>query len=125
MTHEQDIAKKIASMLDQATDDLDRTTLSRLADARRQAVELAAHSQHSSLLATVTGGLGEFLGQWYMQHRLAALVVLVALLLAAILLHQGLHQPMEADALLLASELPPEAYLDKGFDAWLEQSSLP
>lgn len=125
MTHEQDTARKIISLLDQTTDGIDRATLDRLADARRQAVELAARRVHGSPLATAMGGVGEFLEQWYAQHRLATLVALVMLLLAAILLQQGGHQPMEADALLLASELPPEAYLDEGFDKWLEQSALP
>lgn len=31
----------------------------------------------------------------------------------------------EVDALLLTDELPPEAYLDKGFEAWLKKRSAP
>jgi hypothetical protein len=27
-----------------------------------------------------------------------------------------------SDAFLLASDLPPEAYADKGFDAWIESN---
>jgi len=30
------------------------------------------------------------------------------------------HQMENSDAFLLASDLPPEAYADKGFTAWLD-----
>jgi hypothetical protein len=51
-----------------------------------------------------------------------ALVVSAALLVFVTLQH-NYFEPVEADALLLASDLPPEAYVDKGFDAWLANTS--
>jgi hypothetical protein len=33
------------------------------------------------------------------------------------------NQPIDTDTLLLASDLPPEAYADKEFVSWLEHSS--
>jgi hypothetical protein len=49
--------------------------------------------------------------------------LLAAILTFFALQHNAINTPVDGDALLLASELPPEAYVDKGFDAWLEHSS--
>lgn len=37
--------------------------------------------------------------------------------------NQRVVEVEEIDALLLTDELPPEAYLDKGFEAWLKKRS--
>jgi hypothetical protein len=124
MTSEQNIAKKIVSLLDEGTTQVDRAASDRLYAARRQAVAAA----QAKLAPVATSSVGNFL----MEHlhgpqawKLPLLLLGVAL--AALLLTQQMANrgPVVEDALLLGSDLPPEAYLDKGFDAWIERSSQP
>ena len=50
-------------------------------------------------------------------------LTVVAVLTFLVLQPYNTSEPIETDAMLLASDLPPEAYVDKGFDAWLANSS--
>jgi len=124
MRQEQETAKIIASVLDKGASSLDRGTLDQLAAARNKA--LAAMPAQVAEEEPVFAGAGKYLSLHLHGQRIWApmLALLGAALVAFILLHSAAsREPMEADAMLLASDLPPEAYLDKGFDAWLEQSS--
>jgi hypothetical protein len=56
-------------------------------------------------------------------------VAVLALLLGAVGTYywnafQDAQEYEEIDSALLADELPPSAYLDRGFHAWLEHASL-
>jgi hypothetical protein len=61
------------------------------------------------------------------QHRaiMPAVMLIGAVLIAFVITQQLTNQPAieQSDAFLLGSELPPEAFVDKGFDAWLARSS--
>lgn len=127
---ETNIANSVIGYLNESTSQLDAQTLNQLQQARQKAVSLlaarqqpanAANGQHSNVLS--------LLGDYYAHHRSA---MSLALVVAAIVLTFVIAQKFSAqnhagsegsDAFLLASELPPEAYLDKGFDAWLKHSS--
>jgi hypothetical protein len=51
----------------------------------------------------------------------AALVILVMLVTFFAVQQFEVSNNLEnSDAFLLASDLPPEAYADKGFDAWID-----
>lgn len=121
MNQEQEVAKAIAAILNRGS--LDQGTASRLAAAREKAVAaMPAKPAEQPLLAVI----GNY---WAFHMHGQRLWVSVAGLLGAVLVAMALMQlsqnrePIGADASLLAADLPPEAYLDKGFDAWLEQSS--
>ncbi len=126
MTQERDTAKQIIEYLEYGAAGLDDQTVARLAAARQRALAAmpapapVAHSQLAH------AGLGAFVSR-QLHHRQAWMTMLAALaivlMVAALIEKNATVEPVEADALLLASDLPPEAYVDKGFDAWLEDSS--
>ena len=121
MTSEQDTAKKIVDILNYGTTDLDRQTADKLIAARREATAAVLAQQSQPALAD----LGHSIQEYFHDHHgwMPAAIVASAALLVFIALQQNYSEPVEADALLLASDLPPEAYVDKGFDAWLENTS--
>lgn len=62
------------------------------------------------------------------KHPLRTLLAMLALLLGVSLAYywNGFSQASDnaaIDTALLADDLPPNAYLDKGFQAWLEKDS--
>ncbi|MDR5170237.1 DUF3619 family protein [Methylobacillus flagellatus] len=122
MNHERQFAKEIVRRLDETTENLAPEVVERLVEARRQAVlrMAAAHSQQPQ-----GGGLMALLGSYFLQHqRSLSLAALIAAVLFTFVVTQQLtgHGHGEhGDAFLLASELPPEAYLDPGFYSWLKQ----
>lgn len=122
MKQEQEIAKNIAVILDREVSLLEKETTDLLAAARNKAVEaMPLQAQTEPVFAGVSRLFDHLHGQ---RFWLLMTGMLGALLMAVILLQSPQNkEPMDADALLLGSDLPPEAYLDKGFDAWLEQSS--
>jgi hypothetical protein len=125
---EEIIAGKIIVLLDESAQDLDAATLARLASARQQAVTaMGRQTQRSALLQPVIAGwnqLQHFSGYGGYRYWLPVILLLAALVAVSgnILNKQG-QRNIDTDSLLLASELPPEAYADKEFVAWLETTS--
>ena len=124
MKHDETTAKQIIGLLDESVAALDAGTVDRLAVARKRAVNrhierTVARSRQSALV--------RLMDRLLHQHRAAMSAALVcsAVFVAFLFTQQFSEQEMmgQGDAFLLASELPPEAYLDKGFDVWLERTS--
>jgi len=123
MTRDHNTAKRIIEVLEQGTSSLDRDTLDRLAVARQRALS----ARHASGAKAVIAGVGHFFHEHTHGQRAwlsGLIVILAALLIVMIMQQQNAQPPVTADTLLLASELPPEAYVDEGFHAWLENSSV-
>ena len=123
---EEQIARNIAELLKDRAQYLNPEQERHLLNARSMAVNYLAEQQ-----AKLAGNHGvsqhghtlRWFGQHFEQHRLtsAALIVVVMLLTVFALQHFGVNNNLEnSDAFLLAADLPPEAYADKGFDAWLD-----
>ena len=128
MKHELDTAKKIIEYLDDGIATLDDATVGKLAEARKSAVRRMENQVHVSAGELAHAGLEHRIGQHLhgRQGWMTMLATLMLILMLVALVHKNTTvEPVEADALLLASDLPPEAYVDKGFDAWLENSSQP
>lgn len=126
MKSEKDTAKEITQLLDESVVSLDTKITSQLAHARSQAIAaLAAHARTAS--ASEGAGVIRLFADYIHHHRLLTSTALLAsaVFIAFLTTQQltGGDVMDQGDAFLLGSELPPEAYLDKGFDAWLEQSS--
>jgi hypothetical protein len=115
----------IIQLLDERTAKLDPDIVGKLAVARQQAV--AAHGGLQAKAMRGSNGLLQLLATYLNDHRTfmstAALgcAVLMAFLVTQQLVSGDISE--QGDASLLASELPPEAYADKGFDIWLAQNS--
>jgi hypothetical protein len=128
MKQEKDSAKEIIRLLDESVATLDTQIVSKLADARNLAVSaLAERKRAASAVSVDSSGLIRLFSNYIHHHRVLMSTALVcsALFIAFLVTQQFNGQDMmeQGDAFLLASDLPPEAYLDKGFDTWLEQTS--
>jgi hypothetical protein len=66
--------------------------------------------------------LGNGFNSYFERHRMmSSLIIAAAILLTFFAAQQfNVDRNLEhSDAFLLAAELPPEAFADKGFDTWL------
>jgi len=105
---------------------LEPRTAARLREARELAL-----ARHGAGRDPLPGSAGARLGRRRGLVRLSLTVVLPAVLLGvALTLIYGWQQNQKAaefadiDSRLLAGDLPIDAYLDKGFDAWLKQHGV-
>ena len=121
--NEREFGHKIKRQLDQ-TLDLKPAELKRLKLAREQALARQRLSEPQFALVWVDAVVGRLSGS-----PASAGVVLAgaALILGLVGIQYWQRTPSveeieEIDAALLTSDLPINAYLDKGFDAWLKRS---
>jgi Protein of unknown function (DUF3619) len=127
--NEPEFGRKIVQTLDGGPD-LTAEASARLKASRARALAAQSRSEPSPAVAILDAVAARLAGpsQWFTQ------VLLPAALLTAGLV--GLHyweesaqnaftaaDPAELDAQLLKSDLPIDAYLDRGFEAWLKGSS--
>lgn len=130
-TDDLNFAYKVRHALNERLDDLPASTTDRLAQARKAA--LARKKAHVEVRVTRTelaaaGGAGGFFAQnfsWINRMGVALpMLVLVGGLVG--IYHyeqqQRIAELAELDAAVLSDELPLSAYLDHGFNAYLNQS---
>ncbi len=125
---EEQIGRSIAGLLNDRAQQLNPEQEQRLSAARYAAVNRLAELQAQYSAAGHGNGRSHvlrWLGHSVEQHRLtSAALLLVVMFLTFFAVQQfGFNHNLEnSDAFLLASDLPPEAYADKGFDAWIESN---
>ena len=126
---ETQIAVHLIKLLDTQVQLVDQNIANRLTTARNLAVTqlsereyLLAHSytmtQTGNTLQWSTGNLSHY----FREHRFMMIGLIgMAILFAFLAAQQFNFNNLErSDAFLLASDLPPEAFVDQGFDAWLD-----
>jgi hypothetical protein len=123
--NEQQLAYRIRQSLNQGID-LDAATLARLRASRELALarqKAPARSPAHVWADNVTGRIPA--GRSLFSRLLLPMGVMILGLLAINFWHQGqvAQEIEEIDAAVLTGDLPLDAYLDKGFDAWLKRSS--
>lgn len=126
MMDEKNTAKAIVSLLDENASRLDHNITDRLARAREQAVGKLAQGEHTARGYNNRSGVAALFMDYFTHHRAVSSAALAfSALLVAFVTTQQFNNEAEGqgDAFLLASELPPEAFLDKEFHTWLEESS--
>ena len=97
---------------------IDFTTQSKLAQARQRAVERAFVLKDATIV-THSGGVLQWLTGHGSQFRSIA-TALTFMVMSFVLVQQFNNNNLKnSDAYLLAAELPPEAFADKGFNTWL------
>jgi hypothetical protein len=124
--NETETAKKITAYLDKGTAGLKAGTAYKLQLARQAAVAAMDEPQRSSELALADGRGGSHGGR---RSLLADVRLWIGILviLGGFFAFQSWQNAQiqrdieETDAALLTSELPIEAYLDRGFQNWLQQ----
>ena len=118
---EETQAKKIISLLDKDLATIDPLTVSKLKYARETA--LSKMSAHETF---VHRGVLHLLGAHGRHQKLWLTLIGLLLVLSVFLLtRENVLDTNHSDAYLLGSELPPEAYLNEGFDTWLSENSQP
>lgn len=128
MTPEERLAQQICRVLDQGTLNLEADIAERLRAARERALQRQAVSVESLAMAGGGGAALRMGGDDSGRHPLRTLLSILALLLGVALTYywnafDQATENEEIDSALLADDLPPNAYLDKGFQAWLEKTS--
>ncbi|MDI1309188.1 MAG: DUF3619 family protein [Methylotenera sp.] len=119
---DEQLAKLAANLLNDNAQHLNAVTLKRLSEMRGLAVSKLetslAINQNGNVLQWVRHGFGSY----FEQHRWMSAAIIISAMLLTFLAAQkfNIDNNLEnSDAFLLASELPPEAFADKGFDTWL------
>ena len=123
--NEQQIAYRIKQLLNRGLD-LDAGKLARLKAAREAALVRQRVESRVPLLAWTDNVIGKSGGPSALIPRV--LLPMAVLILGLIAINQWRDTQVaaeieEIDAAVLTSDLPIDAYLDKGFDAWLKRSS--
>jgi len=130
---EQDLAGKITARLDQGTTELRQGTAYRLQTARQAALARMAERgdspKHAPALewAGAAGGSGTVgrTRNWLTDYRLWLGVLVIAggaYFYNYWTVLQQASETAELDSLILGSDLPFDAFLDKGFENWLNRS---
>lgn len=117
---------QIRQHLNRGTQTIERTTLDRLAAARQQALTRQKVAISSSVLA----GIGAHVQLQFDHLHPRQLLLIVALAVAAAVGSMTYWQAQDqvseledVDSALLSDDLPISAYLDNGFDTWLNKRS--
>ena len=123
--NEQQIAYRIKQLLNRGLD-LDAGKLARLKAAREAALVRQRVGSRVRVWAWADNVIGKSGGPSALIPRL--LLPMAVLILGLIAINQWRDTQVaaeieEIDAGVLTSDLPLDAYLDKGFDAWLRRSS--
>lgn len=123
MLNEQQIANNISSALDEYSTHLTAMQIAQLKTARQHAI--GVHQKLVSVQARGFAGVTNQVFDYIHHHRamMSTGLVFGVLLLAVFVVQPLQTNPKNSDAFLLGSELPPEAYADKGFDTWVEKGT--
>ncbi|OIP13757.1 MAG: hypothetical protein AUK53_06055 [Betaproteobacteria bacterium CG2_30_59_46] len=123
-TNEYGLAKKIVHHLDYGTANLDSRIQYRLQAARQHALEAYAEPRHSFSLAWAGHGHSSHRAHSPFRAWVPLALLVLGLMFATYWQNtQEVNDVSEIDAHLLAQDLPIHAFIDNGFDTWLEGSS--
>ena len=126
---DEDFAKKITTYLDAANRELKSGTLYRLQQARGAALARLSEPLRAPELALAgVGGTSTGYRPFYGQLRFwigVALIALAGFGWQQWQAYQVVQDAEEIDAQLLTSDLPIDAYLDRGFQVWLKTAAQP
>jgi len=121
--------RQVAALLDEGLARVDADTATRLQLARKAALGVAARPREARALALAArgGGLGgSGVREWFSGPRLWLSLGMLALAISGITLTElGTEASAEAaaelDLAILADDLPVTAYIENGFDSWLQR----
>ncbi len=106
-------AKQIAGLLDNHAQRLSMRTLKQLEDARSRAVKV--HQAQQGATVNADGSLSHWVS-WIDHHRLAFAGLILAAMIGTFVIMQNMNGNETSDAFLLGADLPPEAFVDRGFE---------
>lgn len=116
------LGNKIAQLLNRSLDDIEQHTLNRLQSARRASLEKNYRVVETLVTAGDSPTIRGENSSYFNAKNLISLVTLL-FVLAGVSYWQTLQygdENEEIDIMLLADDLPINAYLDNEFDVWLD-----
>jgi len=124
MKEDSEFGYKARQILNEGLVALDRKVVGRLHQAR----QLALNSQRVPVSGLRIAGIGQVVELASFFSNARNLLAVVALSIGAMGTYywnafEQAREFEEIDSALLADELPPSAYLDRGFHVWLERVS--
>lgn len=108
-------AKQIADLLDEHAQRLSMRTLKQLENGRERA--LKAHNYGA--VARHHGNVIAGIFSWAEHHRVASTGMILGAMVVGFILMQSLNHKESSDAFILGADLPPEAFVDRGFEPFL------
>jgi hypothetical protein len=111
-------AKVLAGLLENHAQRLSMRTLKKLEDGRLRAVEMHQKSHGASV--NRDGTLNHWVA-WVDHHRIAFASLVLVAIISSFIVFQNLNSNETSDAFLLGADLPPEAFVDKGFEPLLNK----
>jgi hypothetical protein len=112
--------KQIADLLDAHASRLSMRTLKQLENGRARAVK--AHAQQISGVSVNHDGTLSNISAWADHHRIVSTGLVLGAVIAGFVVMQTLNQKESSDAFLLGADLPPEAFVDRGFEPSLNDA---
>jgi len=120
--NESKLGNKIAQLLNRSLDNIEQHTLNRLQSARRASLEKNYRVVETLVTAGDSPTIRGENSSYFNAKNLISLVTLL-FVLAGVSYWQTLQygdENEEIDIMLLADDLPINAYLDNEFDVWLD-----
>ena len=127
--NEDRFVSRIRQALNHDLDELPQTTLRRMEAARHHALARQKQAVFVPEMVAAGSAQGKSLAHPFLENaRLRQFLTVLALLVGMALAARWQAQDYifgieEVDSALLTDDLPPEAFLDKGFSAWLMDDS--
>ena len=128
---ELDFAYKVRHALNEKLDDIPQNITENLASSRKTALSLKKKGSPLRVFVrqnVLAGPVGAFFSDpaYYWLSRIGAMLTIVALVGGLMGIYhvekqRKLHEAAEIDIAVLSDELPPSAYLDNGFKAYLNK----
>ena len=122
------IAQKMVCALDDSLENLDPKISKRLHESRQKALAVQRPTEARLGIAGIAATVGVSSRSEILSLRRSALILLALASFAAGTSYWGHVQRQteieEVDIALLTDDLPIDAYLDRGFDAWLKKTSF-
>ena len=126
---EIDFAYKVRRAMVESTENIPTSTLERLAEARHIALSRQKEEKPSAALAfggILAGNMGASSNKPAWFGRLGIILPIFVLIIGLYGIYEYEQQQQiddlaEIDAAVLVDELPPDAYLDSGFNAYLNK----
>ena len=126
---EIDFAYKVRRAMTESTENLPTNTLERLASARQLALSRQKQATASAVFAmggVLAGSHGTHSSQKSWMKKMWIALPMLALVIGLYMIYehaqeQQINDLAEIDAAVLVDELPPDAYLDNGFNAYLNK----
>jgi len=123
MSDHTEFGYKTRQILNEGVEALDNRVTTRLYEARQAAL----NGRPSAIARLRLAGIGSSLELAIYSHARNLLAILALVIGATGTYYWDAYEQAreyeEIDSALLADELPPSAYLDRGFHAWLERAS--